>query len=70
MQIKEQLQDTDRIRIIEKRFELITVAKYRDKTKIKKAMKIQDKIREGTKGVTGLTEEIRKWRDLRYAPSS
>jgi len=70
MRAREQLEDTDRMRIIEKRFELITVAKYRDKTKIKKAMKIQDRIRKGTKGITGLTEEIRKWRDLRYAPSS
>jgi hypothetical protein len=67
---REQLQDTDRMRIIEKRFELITVARYRDKTRMKRAMKIQDKIRKRTKGVTGLTEEIRKWRDLRYASSS
>ena len=67
---REQLQDTDRMRIIEKRFELITVARYRDKTRMKRAMKIQDEIRRKTKGMTGLTEEIRKWRDLRYASSS
>jgi len=70
MQTKEQLQDIDNMRIIEKRFEVITVARFRDKTKIKKAMKIQDEIRKKTRGVTGLTEEIRKWRDLRHAPSS
>lgn len=59
----------DDIRLIQRRFELITVARYRDKTKIKKAMIMQDRIREKTKGGKNLTGEIRKWRDARYGPS-
>lgn len=64
------LTSMDRIGVIERRFEIMTIAKFRDKTGMKKAMKVQDKIRKKTKGGISLTKEIRKWRDTRYAPSS
>lgn len=63
------VKELDNMKMIAQRFQLITVARYRDKTKIKKAMATQDQIREKTKGGKNLTEEIRKWRDSRYGPS-
>lgn len=70
MEAKEALKSIDEIKVIQRRFEMITVARYRNKSRIKKAVKIQDKIREKTKGGISLTKRIRKWRDMRYAPSS
>lgn len=59
------------MKIIQKRFELITLARLRDKTKIKKAMEIQDELRKKTKGIKwNSTEELRKWRDAKYASGS
>jgi hypothetical protein len=65
------LKEFDELKIIQKRFELITLARLRDKTKIKKAMEIQDELREKTKGIKwNSTEELRKWRDAKYASGS
>ena len=47
------------------RFEYAAVHRLKDKTRMEKAMKVQDKIRAMTKGGTDLTGEIRKWRDKR-----
>jgi|GEM_PF-5231633 len=47
------------------RYEYTTIQKLKDETRIEKAMKTQDKIRETTKGGKNLTQEIRKWRDKR-----
>jgi len=43
------LKEFDELKIIQKRFELIALARLRDKTKIKKAMEIQDELRKKTK---------------------
>jgi hypothetical protein len=60
------LKEFDELKIIQKRFELITLARLRDKTKIKKAMEIQDELRKKTKGIKwNSTEELRKWRDAK-----
>ncbi len=67
--MKQENSRTNGLKTYLKRFELITVARFRDKAKIKRAMETQDKIREKTKGDKSLTEEIRKWRDARYGPS-
>jgi len=65
------LKEFDELKIIQKRFELITLARLRDKTKIKKAMEIQDELRKKTRGIKwNSTEELRKWRDAKYASSS
>jgi hypothetical protein len=65
------LKEFDELKIIQKRFELITLARLRDKTKIKKAMEIQDELRKKTKGIKwNSTEELRKWRDAKYASGS
>jgi hypothetical protein len=65
------LKEFDELKIIQKRFELMTLARLRDKTKIKKAMEIQDELRKKTKGIKwNSTEELRKWRDAKYASGS
>jgi hypothetical protein len=65
------LKEFDELKIIQKRFELITLARLRDKTKIKKAMEIQDELRKKTRGIKwNSTEELRKWRDAKYASGS
>jgi hypothetical protein len=49
---------------------LITVARYRDKNKMKKASEEIDKIRAKVKvGGKSTTEILREWRDRRYGPS-
>ena len=71
MEIEKSLKDVDEIRLMQKRFELITVARYRDKSRMKRAMEVQDKLREKSKGFRwNSTKELRKWRDTRYGPSS
>lgn len=71
MEVEKTLKDVDRIRLIQRRFELITVARYRDKSRMRKASTAIDKIRERTKGKgISMTEIVRKWRDTRYGPSS
>jgi len=72
MEVKKFLKDFDEIKLIQRRFELITVARYRDKNKIKRASEAIDRIREKVKnrGKVSMTEIVRKWRDKRYATSS
>ena len=71
MKIKERLRNLGEIKVIQKRFELITVARYRDINRIRKASSAIDKIREKTKGAEmSMTEIVRKWRDTRYGSSS
>jgi|FaiFalFF_MnMetaG_3_1042247.scaffolds.fasta_scaffold07459_2 cell fate (sporulation/competence/biofilm development) regulator YmcA (YheA/YmcA/DUF963 family) len=71
MEEKKILKEMDELKIIQKRFELITVARYRDKAKMKKASEEIDKIRKKA-GVGGksTTEILREWRDKRCASSS
>jgi len=71
MEVKKFLKDFDEIKLIQRRFELITVARYRNKSRIKKAMEIQDKLRQKSRRHKwDSTKELRKWRDTRYAASS
>jgi len=58
------LKEFDELKIIQKRFELITVAKFRDRAKIRRASEEIDKIRKKV-GVGGksTTEILREWRD-------
>jgi predicted RNA-binding protein associated with RNAse of E/G family len=71
MEVEKVLKDMDEIKLAQRRFELITVARYRDKSKIKSAMKIQDELRNKSKGVKwNSTEELRKWREAHYGHSS
>jgi hypothetical protein len=64
------LKDFDELKIIQKRFELITVAKFRDRAKIRRASEEIDKIRKKV-GVGGksTTKILREWRD-KDVPSS
>jgi hypothetical protein len=71
MEAKKTLKDLDEIKLIQRRFELITVARYRDKNKMRKASEEIDRIRAKVKvGGKSTTEILREWRDRRYGPSS
>lgn len=48
MKSEKVLSNVDDIGLLQRRFELITIAQYRDKDKIKNAAKSIDKIREKT----------------------
>lgn len=70
--MKQEYVKTNGLKTYLKRFELITVARFRDKTKIKRASERIDEIRKKIGKGEGktMTEIIRKWRDTRYGPSS
>jgi hypothetical protein len=71
MEAKKTLKDLDEVKLIRRRFELITVARYRDKNKMRKASEEIDRIRAKVKvGGKSTTEILREWRDRRYGPSS
>ncbi|MBI2543206.1 MAG: hypothetical protein HYW24_03410 [Candidatus Aenigmarchaeota archaeon] len=69
--MKQETKRTNVLRTYVKRFEFITLSRFRDYNKIKRASEAMDKIREKTKGKDkeSMTETIRKWRDARYVPS-
>ncbi|TFH42849.1 MAG: hypothetical protein E4G94_05655 [ANME-2 cluster archaeon] len=56
--------EMDTLAIIERRLEILTGARLRDKSRIKNAISVQDKLRCKSKAWSG-AEEIRKWRNLR-----
>ena len=71
MKSKEISHELDKMRIFQKRFELITVSRFRDKSKIKKASSAIDRIRSRTKGgKVSMTSIVRRWRNTRYGNSS
>jgi hypothetical protein len=55
---------TDEMPVLEKRLEAIIGARLRDRSRIEKAISIQDRLRKKSKGWNG-AKEIRKWRDSR-----
>jgi hypothetical protein len=55
---------TDEMPVLEKRLEVIIGARLRDRSRIEKAISIQDRLRKKSKGWNG-AKEIRKWRDSR-----
>jgi hypothetical protein len=55
---------TDEMAVLEKRLEVIIGARLRDRSRIEKAISIQDRLRKKSKGWNG-AKEIRKWRDSR-----
>jgi hypothetical protein len=56
--------EIDTLEIIEKRLEILTCARLRDKDRIKQAVSVQDRLRSKSRAWSG-AEEIRKWRNLR-----
>ena len=56
--------ERDTIATLEKRMAILTGARLRDKRNIKKAILVQDRLREKSRGWDGVAE-IRKWRDSR-----
>lgn len=61
----------DKMRLMEKRFELVTAYRYKDRGAIASASKAIDRIRKNArKGKSSMTALIRKWRDARYGPAS
>ncbi|KAF5424738.1 hypothetical protein C5S42_12455 [Candidatus Methanomarinus sp.] len=55
--------EMDTLEIIEKRLEILTGARLRDKNKIKHTISVQDRLRSKSTGWPGV-KEIRKWRNL------
>ena len=57
--------------VMQKGIELITLAKVRDRARMKKAAEVQDNLREKNKGGKGWygAAEVRKWRDTRHGAS-
>jgi len=55
---------TDEIPVIEKRLEIITGARLRDRSRIEKAISTQDRLRKKSKDWNGALEII-KWRESR-----
>jgi len=53
---------TDKINVMEKRWEVIVGARLRNRTRIENAISTQDRLRKKSKGWSG-AKEIRKWRD-------
>ncbi len=64
MQKQRFMDDMDTLEVMEKRLEILTCARLRDKSQIKDAISVQDRLR-GKSTVWSGTEEIRKWRNLR-----
>ena len=53
---------TDKINVMEKRWEVIIGARLRNRNRIENAISTQDRLRKKSKGWSG-AKEIRKWRD-------
>jgi len=58
------MDDMDTLKVMEKRLEILTCARLRDKSQIKDAISVQDRLRGKSKVWSG-TEQILKWRNLR-----
>ena len=72
MKSRGSLRNMDSIRIFQRRFETITLSRFRNRTKIRQASDAIDRIRSKTKddNKESMTSILRKWRDTRYGPSS
>lgn len=64
MQKQRFMDEMDTLEIVERRLEVLICARLRDKSQIKHAISVQDRLRSKSIGWSG-AEEIRKWRDLR-----
>ncbi len=49
---------------LKKKFDLLTLSRYRDRSKIEDAIETQDRLREKSGDWNGI-EEIRRWREER-----
>lgn len=56
--------EMDTLDVVERRLEVLVCARLRDKSQIKHAISVQDRLRSKSTGWSG-AEEIGKWRDLR-----
>lgn len=54
--------------VMQKGIELVTLARVRDRARMKRAAAVQDTLREKSTGWNGAAE-VRKWRDARYGPA-
>jgi len=55
--------EMDTLEMVERRLAVLTCARLRDRSRIKHAISVQDRLRSKSTGWSG-AEEIRKWRDL------
>jgi hypothetical protein len=56
--------EMDTLELVERRLEVLVSSRLRDKSRIKQAILVQDRLRSGSAGWSG-AEEVRKWRNLR-----
>ena len=56
--------EMDTLEIVERRLAVLICARLRDRSQIKHAISVQDRLRSKSMGWSG-AEEIRKWRDTR-----
>ena len=56
--------EMDTLEMVERRLAVLICARLRDKSQIKHAISVQDRLRSKSMGWSGV-EEIRKWRDTR-----
>ncbi|RJS68897.1 hypothetical protein CW696_07935 [ANME-2 cluster archaeon] len=56
--------EMDTLEIVERRLAVLICARLRDRSQIKHAISVQDRLRSKSMGWSGV-EEIRKWRDTR-----
>jgi len=62
---KQRIKDEiDTLEVMEKRLEMLTCARLRDKDRIRQAILVQDRLRSKS-GTWSGADEIRKWRNLR-----
>ncbi len=56
--------EMDTLEMVERRLAVLICARLRDRSQIKHAISVQDRLRSKSMGWSGV-EEIRKWRDTR-----
>ncbi len=55
---------TDDTKSTESKVDLLTISRFRDRSKVEEAIKIQDRLRKKSKNWDGV-KEIRHWREKR-----
>lgn len=54
----------DNTDVIKDKVDLLTISRFRDRSKVEKAIEVQDRLRKKSSDWDG-TEEIRRWREAR-----
>ncbi len=55
---------TENTDVIKDKVDLLTISRFRDRSKVEKAIEVQDRLRKKSSDWDG-TKEIRRWREAR-----